>query len=44
MSTISELHNPIVNPDFLGRIYANGITALDYAVQEPGQKEGRAAK
>lgn len=24
MSTISELHNPLINPGFLGRIYANG--------------------
>lgn len=35
MSTISELHNPILNPGFLGRIYANGVSALDMDVEKP---------
>lgn len=41
MSTVSELHNPILNPGFLGRIYANGVSVVESDVDEPEREEVR---
>lgn len=41
MSTISELHNPVLNSGFLGRLYANGLSVREFDVDKPEREEAR---